>query len=276
LRVFAISPYTTLFRSGGDVLAAEPDEAAVEIHVEVAGKGDEPVDVIGRHAGPDRGQAHEAVERPGVEVVPAERPGDALGHRPLAGGGRAVDGDDGSGRPGAHGVPVPASAMPRPAPAAIGTKPGNEVATFSVSPIEMAPAARIAAIANDIAIRWSPFASTRPPEKAAPSGRPSISMPSAVGSAATPRARRPSAMLAIRSDSLTRSSAAPLTRVRPRAQAAATKIAGNSSIASGTSDSGTSMPRSSAERTRRSATGSPPTSASASTVMSAPISRRTS
>ncbi len=51
-------------------------------------------------------------------------------------------------------------------------------------------------------------------------------------------------MTAIRSLSLTRSSSAPVTTVSPSAQAAATKNAGNSSIASGTRRSGTRMPRS--------------------------------
>ena len=65
-------------------------------------------------------------------------------------------------------------------------------------------------------------------------------------------------MAAIRSDSLTRNSAAPVIRVRPCAQAAATNNAGNSSMASGTSAGGMSTPRKADARIRRSATGSAP------------------
>ena len=57
------------------------------------------------------------------------------------------------------------------------------------------------------------------------------------------RRRDRAAMTASRSLSLTRSSPAPVTRVSPRAAAAAMKNTGNSSIESGTSASGTRMPR---------------------------------
>ena len=90
---------------------------------------------------------------------------------------------------------------------------------------------------------------TEPPVIVAPSGDSTTSTPSDC---------RPRAIAAIRSDSLTRSSAAPRTTVRPAAQAAATNSAGNSSIMSGTHAVSMSMPRSGAWRTRRSATGSPP------------------
>ncbi|MNN40191.1 hypothetical protein D3C81_1542530 [compost metagenome] len=101
-------------------------------------------------------------------------------------------------------------------------------------------------------------------------------MPSGVGSHLTPSASRPSAMTWIRSDSLTRNSSAPVSTVRPSAQAAATNSTGNSSMANGTNSSGISIPLSLAARTRRSATGSPPTSRWFSKVMSAPIRRRMS
>ena len=65
-------------------------------------------------------------------------------------------------------------------------------------------------------------------------------------------------MTAMRSLSLTRSSSAPVTRVSPRAHAAAMKNAGNSSIATGTRRSGTRIPVSAAGRTSMSATGSAP------------------
>ena len=64
-------------------------------------------------------------------------------------------------------------------------------------------------------------------------------------------------MAASRSLSFTRSSSAPRTRVSPSAQAAAMKNTGNSSIASGTSASGTLMPCRRLLRTSMSATGSP-------------------
>ncbi|MNE58337.1 hypothetical protein D3C80_1533590 [compost metagenome] len=80
----------------------------------------------------------------------------------------------------------------------------------------------------------------------------------------------------MRSDSLTRSSSAPRSTVRPSAQAAATNSTGNSSMASGTRCWGISIPLSLAPRTRRSATGSPPTSRWFSRVMSPPIRRRMS
>ena len=59
-------------------------------------------------------------------------------------------------------------------------------------------------------------------------------MPSAHSSTDTPRMRRFVAIAAIRSVSLTRNSRASLTVVRPSAQAAATHMAGNSSMARGT------------------------------------------
>ena len=83
-------------------------------------------------------------------------------------------------------------------------------------------------------------------------------------------------MTAIRSVSFTRSSSAPLTVVLPWAATAATNTAGNSSIASETSRSGTSMPDSGAPVTTRSATGSPPASRSDRTSIRAPMSFRIS
>ncbi len=96
-------------------------------------------------------------------------------------------------------------------------------------------------------------------------------MPSGVGSFFMPRVVNPSAMAAMRSLSLTRSSLAPRRMVVPVAQAAAINSAGNSSIAKGTSSSGISIPCSGAWRTCKSATGSPPISRGLRTVMSAPI-----
>ncbi len=82
-------------------------------------------------------------------------------------------------------------------------------------------------------------------------------------------------MAAIRSLSFTRSSRAPVSSVSPRAQAAATKSAGNSSMAEGTTAGGIATPSSSAPLTRRSAIGSPPASRSLYTSMAAPMLRST-
>lgn len=65
-------------------------------------------------------------------------------------------------------------------------------------------------------------------------------------------------------------------RVVPRAQAAATARIGYSSIIDGARSGGTSTPLNPPPLTRRSATGSPPTSRWFSAVMSAPISRSVS
>ena len=80
----------------------------------------------------------------------------------------------------------------------------------------------------------------------------------------------------MRSDSFTRSSPAPVTRVRPSAQAAATANTGNSSIMSATSASGRSMPCSGACRTSMSATGPQTPSRRPVSRMSAPIMRSAS
>ena len=100
---------------------------------------------------------------------------------------------------------------------------------------------------------------------------PVMARPSSNSSTSTPHAVSASAIVAIRSDSLTRSSCAPRATVRPAAIAAATNSTGYSSIMLGVSSGGTSMALSGAWRTRRSATGSPPTIRGSCSVMSAPI-----
>ena len=99
-------------------------------------------------------------------------------------------------------------------------------------------------------------------------------MPSACTVLEIPSWVSPSAILAIRSLSLTRNSSAPRSTVTPSAQAAAMRMAGSSSIARGTSSTGMSIPLSGAERILRSATGSPPTSRSLLDSMSAPMAFR--
>ena len=88
------------------------------------------------------------------------------------------------------------------------------------------------------------------------------------------RRRGPAAIAVSRSLSLTRSSASPRMTVRPRAQAAATARIGYSSIIRGARSGGMSAPVRVPARTRRSATGSPPSSRSFTRAISAPISRQ--
>ena len=89
------------------------------------------------------------------------------------------------------------------------------------------------------------------------------------------RAPRSAAVtVAIRSDSLRRSSAASRIVVVPSAKQAARATRGSSSIASGTSAPPTSVACSRRRRTRRSPTGSPPTSTPGATSISAPIRSR--
>ena len=88
---------------------------------------------------------------------------------------------------------------------------------------------------------------------------PSIIRPSSVTVQSMPSVCRPSAITAIRSDSFTRNSFAPVNTVRPWAQLAAINNTGNSSIAKGTKYSGISIPFRLELRIVISATGSPPT-----------------
>ena len=88
-----------------------------------------------------------------------------------------------------------------------------------------------AAMANAIAIRWSPRASAVPPAGAPD---PHTTNPSGRSSALMPSARNPATSTEMRSLSLTRSSPAPLTDTRPP-QAASAATAGSSSINAGTS-----------------------------------------
>ena len=69
---------------------------------------------------------------------------------------------------------------------------------------------------------------------------------------------QPAATAASRSLSLTRSSSSPCISVSPSAKQAATASTGYSSIIDGARSAGTVTPLSSDERTRRSATSSPP------------------
>ena len=89
-------------------------------------------------------------------------------------------------------------------------------------------------------------------------GTPWISQPSSVARTCPPIARSSSATVSRRLDSLTRSSPAPRTTVRPRAIVAASASSGSSSIRLGTISGSISVATSSAGCTSTSAIGSPP------------------
>ena len=121
-----------------------------------------------------------------------------------------------------------------------------------------------------IAMRWSRCVSTARVRGAAQRFAAGAVDDQPVG--ASPRPARPrrssaAAIAARRSLSLTRSSSSPRVTVRPCASAAATNSTGNSSIMLGASAGSTSIPVSAEWRTRRSATGSPPTSRGSSSSM---------
>ena len=99
--------------------------------------------------------------------------------------------------------------------------------------------------------------------------------PSDVSSTLAPMSSSACAIAASRSLSFTLNSASPLVRVWPCANAAATNKAGNSSIMLGARAGSTSTPVRGVERTRKSATGSPPTSRASTVSMAALISRST-
>ena len=151
-------------------------------------------------------------------------------------------------------------------------KPGKLTSATPGSSTEMSQPGVAPSTPKAIAMRWSWKHSTRPA-----SGRrvPSITSPSGSSSARTPIRRRFTASAARRSDSLTRSSAAPVMRVSPPALAASAARAGISSIIPVTSSPPTSTPRSPlpGAPTRRSPAGSPPalprTAASTSTPIRA-------
>ena len=102
--------------------------------------------------------------------------------------------------------------------------------------------------------------------------RPRTMRPSSSSSASTPQALRPSTISVMRSLSFTRNSAAPVMRVSPSANAAATARIGNSSIIAGARLAGGETPLNSLARTTRLAIGSPIGSRLSSNESFAPIS----
>src|SRR5438034_85252 len=107
-------------------------------------------------------------------------------------------------------------------------------------------------------------------------GTPLTLKPSSPGAMRTPRALSEVVTVSIRSVSFTRSSAAPRTTVSPRASAAARATSGSSSIRRGTSPASICVAVSGAERTSRSATGSPLSVRRLKTAMFAPMRSSTS
>ena len=102
-------------------------------------------------------------------------------------------------------------------------------------------------------------------------GTPRTVKPSAVGVTRAPTDRSAVATVSMRSDSFARSSAAPRTRLVPRAIDAASAKSGSSSIMRGTSAGAISVATSSACVTSRSATGSPDCDRRLKIEMRAPI-----
>src|SRR5487761_1501464 len=129
------------------------------------------------------------------------------------------------------------------------------MSTDSASWISVSPSASSPATASAIATRWSPSDRTCAPCSVV---GPSIVQPSSLAVMFAPIAASPSAMAAMRSDSLTRSSAAPEMWLRPASWVAATARIGSSSIISAAVSPETSSGSfEKAAWTSRSATGSP-------------------
>ena len=99
--------------------------------------------------------------------------------------------------------------------------------------------------------------------------------PLSVSMMSAPIAPKFSVIIAIRSDSFTRSSCASLIMVCPFAKHAIRAMTGSSSIRVGIISPSTIVPRRLLVFTRRSATGSPPSSLAFNNVISAPISWHT-
>ncbi len=78
----------------GRVLPIEDDGPFPKTHVEARRRPRERDFVIDRHAGSQGLERNQAIQRPAVEIVEAKDAGDTCSDRALAGGGRAVDGDD--------------------------------------------------------------------------------------------------------------------------------------------------------------------------------------
>ena len=92
------------------------------------------------------GEGQQAIERAGIQQLPAELGSQQTGDGALARAARSVDGDD-------YGAHLPSSATRIPAPAARPRKLGNEVATLAQSWMRIGAVARSEATLKDMAIR---------------------------------------------------------------------------------------------------------------------------
>ena len=75
--------------------------------MQLRGHGGQPRLILPADVALFRSQRHDAVKRPGVQIVESQVFGNALRDRPFAAGGGAVDGDDGDQIGCAHWVMVP-------------------------------------------------------------------------------------------------------------------------------------------------------------------------
>src|SRR3990172_6941856 len=110
-----------------------------------------------------------------------------------------------------------------------------------VSSTTVCPSAASPAMIRAMAIRWSPQLRTTPPRRGVP---PRIRRPGGRSSTRAPSLASSAPRVAIRSDSLTRSSAASATSVTPSAAVAATARTGSSSMRRGIRAPPTRVPRS--------------------------------
>ena len=203
---------------------------------------------------PSTAQADGAVEQAGVEMGEAEDAAASRAReRPLAGGGRAVDGDDHAG--------APTSAVEsRRAEAAhqaleTGEAGGDHAERRRRVTGSVGGQAQDQEGHGDAVVHGWSRPGRRP--RTARRRRATVRLP-APPRHATPLAASPPAIVARRSLSLTRSSPRPSHQGGALGEGAATARIGNSSIIEGARSGGTTTPRQPRSRRARSPTGSPP------------------
>ena len=159
---------------------------------------------VARHALALAGQRHQAIQRTAIEQMPAKLIGDPPGDGAFPRAARSVDGDDGDSSVTCH--PLGKRISTRAHNAGEIRERGRDIRDVMD---RIGAAARKLATENDMAIRWSPWLSTVPPENTA---APAALNANAVGQSlrrSTPSAIKPSAITAMRSLSFTRNSSAP-------------------------------------------------------------------
>ena len=140
-----------------------PARIALETHVQSAREPEQLIPIFEREAPAQRSQGEHPVDCTAVEEMEPEALCYLSAYRPLARADRTVHCDDRNGV--AHGR---ISEIRRPRVAATSTNPGNEVSTLRQSSTLTRSRARSPAIANAIAMRWSPCEFTVPPESSPP------------------------------------------------------------------------------------------------------------